>query len=232
MATTAQGKWVPLAEVGGRPLRGWLAEAEGRPRGAVVIVQEIYGVNAHIQSVVCNYAAAGYSALAPSFFDLLEDEVVLDYGAADTERGRQLVARLGMDNALRTVAAARDRLSDFGSVAVVGYCWGGAVAYLSATRLGLPAVSYYGRLVEQYLHERPQAPLQFHFGERDELIPAASVQRVAAAFPDLPLYTYPAGHAFNRLGDAHGHPPSAELAKRRALEFLARHLSPYAAGQS
>ncbi len=232
MAATPQGEWIELAEVGGRPLRGWLAKADEPPRGALVIVQEIYGVNAHIQSVVCDYAAAGYTALAPSFFDQLEPGLALDYSEADTERGRQLVAQLGMDNALRTVALARDRLSDHGAVGVVGYCWGGAVAYLSATRLGLPAVSYYGRLVEQYLHERPQAPLQFHFGERDALIPQSSVARVASAFPDVPLYTYPAGHAFNRLGDPHGHRPSAEQAKGRALEFLARHLGPSPQSQS
>lgn len=204
---------------------GWLARPAGTPRGALVIVQEIFGVNAHIRQVCADYAQAGYLALAPAVFDRIEPDVQLDYDPAGFERGRALVGELGFDRPLRDVRAAADRLvAELRSerVAVIGYCWGGAVAYLAATRLGLPAVSYYGRLVVDYLHERPQAPLQFHFGERDPLIPAEWVERIAEALPQVPLYRYPAGHGFNRLGHPDGDVDCASLARQRALDFLDR----------
>ena len=125
-------------------------------------------------------------------------------------------------DAVRQSLAALDWLLAQGctAVGVIGYCWGGVIAYLAATRLGLPAVSYYGRLVPQFLHERPQAPLLFHFGERDALIPNESVAAIARQLPATPLYRYPAGHAFNRLGDPHGDRACAALAKERTLAFL------------
>lgn len=217
------GARIELRAGDGGCIGGWLARPQGTPRGALVIVQEIFGVNAHIRQVCEDYAQAGYLALAPAVFDRLEAGVELDYDTAGFERGRALVAELGFDRPMRDVRAAADWLAaELGSerVGVIGYCWGGAVAFLTATRLGLPAVSYYGRLVVDFLHERPQAPLQFHFGERDPLIPAEWVDRIAAALPQLPLYRYPAGHGFNRLGHADGDANCAALARQRALDFL------------
>ena len=225
MNTPASARWITLESGLAQAVRGWLAMPRGTCRGALVVVQEIYGVNAHIRATAETYAEAGYAALAPCMFDLVASGTELDYSDAETQRGRVLAAEVGMDNALRVVAAAAAELSGLAKVGVVGYCWGGAVAFLSATRLGLPAVSYYGRLVEQFLHERPQAPIQFHFGEKDPLIPLSSVDRVAAALPDAPVYTYPAGHAFNRLGDSHGDPESAATATERALRFFQTHLT-------
>lgn len=195
-------------------------------RAGVVVVQEIFGVTAHIRSVVAQYAQAGFAAIAPCLFDRIEADVELRCDDAGMARGRDLVATLGMDAALRDVRAAADHLRAAGcsAVGVVGYCWGGAVAFLASTRLGLPAASYYGRLVPQFLHERPQAPLMFHYGEHDALIPPESVAQVARALPEVPLYRYPAGHAFNRLGDPHGDAPSAALAFERTVDFLRRAL--------
>lgn len=191
-------------------------------RAGVVVVQEIFGVTAHIRSVVEQYARAGFATIAPRFFDRIEADMELGCDDAGTARGRDLVAALGMDAPLRDVRAAADHLraAGCGAVGVVGYCWGGAVAFLASTRLGLSAASYYGRLVPQFLHERPQAPLIFHFGDVDSLIPADAVARVESALPTVPLYRYPAGHAFNRLGDPHGHAPSAALAFERTVAFL------------
>lgn len=192
----------------------------------LVVIQEVFGVTAHIRAVADDYATHGYTVLAPRVFDRIEAGVELACDDAGMARGRELVAQLGFDAPLRDVRAAADWLLAHGctAVAVIGYCWGGAIAYLSATRLGLPAVSYYGRLVPQFLHERPQAPLLFHFGERDALIPNAAVDAIARRLPQVPLHRYPAGHAFNRLGDPHGDPACAALAKERTLAFLRTHL--------
>ncbi len=193
----------------------------------LVVIQEVFGVTPHIRAVADGYAADGYQVLAPQVFDRIEPDVQLRCDEAGMTRGRELVGQLGFDAPLRDVRAAADWLLAHGccAVGVVGYCWGGVVAYLAATRLGLPAVSYYGRLVPQFLHERPQAPLMFHFGDRDALIPNEAVDRIAARLPSVPLFRYPAGHAFNRLGDPHGDPASAALARERTLAFLAGSLA-------
>jgi len=193
----------------------------------LVVVQEIFGVTPHIRAVADGYAADGFEVLAPRVFDRLEADVELGCDAQGLARGRELVAELGFDAPLCDVRAAADWLLARGcrAVGVVGYCWGGVVAFLCATRLGLPSVSYYGRLIPLFLHERPQAPLIFHFGERDESIPDEIVARIGARYPAIPLHRYPAGHAFNRLGDPHGDPACAALARRRTLDFLAAALA-------
>jgi carboxymethylenebutenolidase len=122
------------------------------------------------------------------------------------------------------VHAAALALRAYGKVGVVGYCWGGTLAMLAATRLGLPAVSYYGARSVAYLHEHAQAPLLFHFGERDASIPPDDVAAIRAAHPQAALHVYPAGHAFNRQGHPDCHPTSAELALGRTLDFLEQHL--------
>ncbi len=198
------------------------AYARGAGSIGLVVVQEIFGVTAHIRRVVDDFAQCGFAAVAPQFFDRVRSGVELDTDAAGVAQGRDLVATLGMDAPLRDVEAAAAALRCRGArrIAVVGYCWGGSLAFLAATRVGLCAVSYYGRLVSQYLHEAPQAPLLFHFGARDETIPAAVIDAIAARYPNVPLHRYDAGHAFNRLGDAHGEPQSAALALQRTIEFV------------
>ena len=230
------GQWIPLDTPAGR-IAAWLAEPAGAARGGLVVVQEIFGVNAHMRSVVDGYAAAGYVALAPAFFDPVEPGVELDYDPAGTARGRELVAQLGLDAALQIVAAAaawlQARLAGRGeptAVGTVGYCWGGTVALLSALRLGLPSVSYYGArdlpfLEDPQLVASPRAPVMFHFGQDDPLIPDAAVQAHRQALPGMEVFTYPAGHAFNREVDADAyHAPSAALARQRSLAFFAGHL--------
>ena len=183
------------------------------------------------------YAADGYVVLAPAFFDPVEPGVELGYDQAGTARGRELVAQLGLDAALQIVAAAaawlQARLAGRGepnAVGTVGYCWGGTVALLSALRLGLPSVSYYGArnlpfLEDPQLVAKPRAPVMFHFGQDDPLIPDAAVQAHRQALPRMEVFTYPAGHAFNREVDADAyHAPSAALARQRSLAFFAGHL--------
>jgi len=217
---------IELHAMDGVRIRAHVAWPESANGLGLVVIQEVFGVTPHILAVADDYATRGFTALAPQLFDRIEPGVELECDDAGMSRGRELVAQLGFDAPLRDVRAAADWLLVSGcrAVGVVGYCWGGVIAFLAATRLGVPAVSYYGRLVPQFLHERPQAPLLFHFGERDELIPAEAVAAVARRLPDVPLHRYPAGHAFNRLGDPHGDPACAALAKERTLAFFEQHL--------
>lgn len=203
----------------------YLAKAPGTPKGGLVVVQEIFGVNAHIRDVVDRYAALGYTAIAPAFFDHVESGVELGYDEAGYARGRELVGGIGFDLAIDDVASAAEAIAFAGKIGCVGYCWGGTVALLAAIRLGLPAVSYYGARNMAFLEQTPKAPVQFHFGERDSSIPPEAVARHRAALPDAEIYVYPAGHAFNRDVDPKAYDEaSAKLALERATAFFDRHL--------
>ncbi len=203
----------------------WLAEPGATPRGGIVVVQEIFGVNAHIRSVVDRFAALGYTAIAPALFDPVEAGVELGYDAAGVARGRGLVAALGFDRALDGVAEAAGFLRSRDprqAVCAIGYCWGGSVAFLANTRLGLPAVSYYGARSMPFIREPLCGPMLFHFGERDGSIPAADVAATREAQPAAEVHTWPAGHGFNCDLRADYDPDSASKALAVTLDFLAR----------
>jgi carboxymethylenebutenolidase len=207
-------------------IAGWRADPVEAPRGALVVVQEIFGVNAHMRSVVDGYAAAGYVALAPAFFDPVQRGVELGYGEADVAKARSLVDALGFDKAVAIVDAAAQLLRGEGlKVGAVGFCWGGTIALLANLRLGLPAVSYYGARNVRFLDEPLRAPMQFHFGDSDSSIPATDIALHREKLPDAGIYVYPAGHAFNRdIDPNHYDADSARLAHRRTLEFFAQAL--------
>ena len=232
-----------IGEVG-----GWLARPDGPPRGGLVVVQEIFGVNAHMRAVTDRYARVGLLALAPALFDPVERDAELAYDEAGFEGGRALAAALGFDRAVAIVEAAAARLralladapggtgpaatgSGSGTVApgvaAVGFCWGGSVAYLANTRLGLPAVSYYGARTVPFLGEPLRAPMLFHFGARDHSIPEADVDAHRRAHPDAGLHVYDAGHGFNRDVDPRHHDAAAaRLAHARTLDFVRRATAP------
>ncbi len=214
-----------LKAIDGLEVRAFVARPEGEPKGCVVVAQEIFGVNDHIRWVIAEqYARAGYLAVAPAFFDRIESGVELGYTPEGTARGRALVDALGLDAPLRDIRAAAQQVGQGLPTGVVGYCWGGTVAYLAATRLGLPAVGYYGGRTAPYLHERLQAPAMLHFGEHDKLITMDTVRRISATHPDLPCHVYPAGHGFNRFGHPDWHADSADTALARTLAFFRQHL--------
>ena len=214
--------WIDLDTPHG-PVRAWRAEPEGAPRGAVIVLQEIFGVNAHIRVVAGRFADEGYVALAPSLYDPVEPGVELGYDADGTQRGVALRNALGFDRAVDIVAAAAESLRREGlPTGVVGFCWGGSVAFLANTRLGLPAVAYYGARSVPFLDEPSCAPMLFHFGGRDASIPPADIELHRAKQPQAAIHVYPdAGHAFNRdVDNTHYHADSAALAWRRTLDFL------------
>jgi len=221
------GKHINVPTSGTQCIGAYLAETQGKPKGGIVVIQEIFGVNAHVRSVADRFAAAGYTAIAPAFFDRLETGVELGYTDEGMQKGRQLVVELGFDRAIEDVASAAEAIASSGKIGTVGYCWGGTVALLSAIRLGLPSVSYYGARNVSFLGETLQAPVMFHFGENDPSIPPETVAKHRQMLPQMDVFSYAgAGHAFNRDVDpAHYHEASARLALQRTMAFFDKYLA-------
>jgi carboxymethylenebutenolidase len=222
------GQDITLPTAGTHCIGAYLAKADDAPRGGVVVIQEIYGVTAHIRDVADRLAQAGYTAVAPAFFDYLETGVELAYDQAGTRRGKALVDELGMPRAIEAVASAAEAIASAGRTGTIGFCWGGTVALLAAQRLAMPSVSYYGARNTGYLDAPLQAPVMFHFGEKDRSIPPAAIAKQRQQWPDMDIFTYAgAGHAFNRdvPGDAHYDEASAKRAWARTLDFLEQNLS-------
>jgi carboxymethylenebutenolidase len=221
------GEMVTLKAEDGHRLQGYRATPAGTPRGGIVIIQEIFGVNNHIKKVADSYAAEGYVALAPALFDRVEPGVTMGYSQDDITRGREIRGKLGWETMVMDVKAAVDELKKQGlTVGVVGYCMGGSLAWLAATRIpGVAAsVGYYGGAVADFAQEHPRAPVLLHFGETDTSIPKEHWDKVRAAHPEVPMHIYPAGHGFNCDERASYHEPSARQARERTLNFLRRHI--------
>lgn len=212
----------------GFALGAYAATPEGGAKGALVVIQEIFGVNAHIRSVVDGYADAGYFAIAPQIFDRVERDIELGYEEADMARGIEIAfQKLDRDLALQDIQAAIEQASVHGKVGVVGYCFGGLLAWLSACELdGVSAVSsYYGGGVAGELDRSPRCPVIMHFGELDAHIPMSDVEKVRAAQPDVEIFVYPADHGFNCDHRGSYDQAAAELALSRTLAHFERYLS-------
>lgn len=221
------GESIRLSTAGTHCIGAYLAKPKDKPKGGIVVVQEIFGVTAHIRAVADGFAKQGYTAIAPAFFDFVENDVELAYDNSGMQKGVALAGEVGLDRAAEAVASAAESISSSGKVGVVGYCWGGTVALLAAQRLGLPAVSYYGARNVPFLDQPLQAPVMFHFGAKDRSITPDAVQKHRDAYPDAPIYVYPkAGHAFNRdIDPTHYDPVGAPQALERTLAFFAKHLA-------
>lgn len=215
------GERVTLRAEDGHDFGGYLARPDGGPRGAVVVVQEIFGVNHHIRSVCDRYAAAGWTALAPALFDRVERGVELAYDQPGIDRGRAIMGQVSMDSALADVGAALERLGAPGTAAVVGFCWGGTLAWLAAARLPVrAAVGYYGGQIGKHVQLTPRAPVLLHFGETDTAIPLSVSEEVRAAHPEVMVHLYPAGHGFSCDERASYDADSAQRAWRRTQGLL------------
>jgi carboxymethylenebutenolidase len=214
-----------LLAADGNRLSAYLVKPEGTPRGAVVVAQEIFGVNSHIRRVAEQYAAAGYVAIAPALFDRQKKGVELGYDAAGLQAGMELMAHATNEGVLADLAAAIAAVRHAGRVGMVGYCWGGRVTWLAGCRTDIDAgVAYYGGGIAQSLDETPRCPMMLHFGERDSYIPAADVEKIRQAFPAGTYHLYPAGHGFNCSERSDFHPAAAHLAFDRTLDFLRQHV--------
>jgi carboxymethylenebutenolidase len=220
------GRWIEVTAGDGFKGVAYRADPAGKPRGGLVVAQEIFGVNAHIRSVCDGFAADGYLAVAPALFERYEQGVDLGYTPDDIARGREIRGRVSTGEALADIAAARDVAAQAGKVGVIGYCWGGLLAWLAAARVpGFAcAVVYYGGGITEAIGEQPRCPVMGHFGEQDAMIPMAGIQALAAAHPSAQVFTYPAGHGFNCDQRGSFHAESAKLARERSLTFLRQHV--------
>jgi carboxymethylenebutenolidase len=193
------GSMIELTASDGHTLGAYKAEPSGAPKGGVVVIQEIFGVNSHVRNVADQYAAAGYVAIAPALFDRVEKGLELGYGQEDFGKGRDTRGALGNDGITADVQAAINEAASSGKVGVVGYCFGGAVAWMAATGCdGVAAAScYYGGGIHASKDATPKCPVQYHFGDKDGGIPLNQVAEIKEAQPDIPCFVYDdAGHGF------------------------------------
>jgi carboxymethylenebutenolidase len=215
---------IELKSADGLQVSAYRAEPAGAPVGGLVVVQEIFGVNSHIRGVCDGYAADGFLVIAPALFDRLDPGIELDYSPEGVDRARALKGQADTDKALLDVDAACKAAAAAGPVFVIGYCWGGLLAWLSATRLsGLSAVvAYYGGGIGAVAGEAPHCPVQLHFGENDHAIPMGDVEAVRQAHErGVEIHVYEgAGHGFNCDQRGSYDAGSARLARERALGFL------------
>lgn len=227
------GAFVDLTAADGFVFPAYVAQPVGAPRGAVVVVQEIFGVNSHIQAVADGYAAAGYVAVAPSTFHRVKAGVDLGYTQDDMQAGfalKQAVEALPAPGVLADLQAAIWHAAQVsgGKVGIVGYCWGGLLTWRSACELqGLSAAAPYyggGMTTDEEAARTPKVPVLAHFAEEDHWIPMPSVEAFKARQPGVQVYSYPAHHGFNCDQRGAWHEPSAVLARERTLAFFAQHL--------
>ena len=220
------GSMIDLKAADGHAFKAYLAEPAGTPRGAIVVVPEIFGVNSHIRSVADGYAADGYLTIAPALFDRAQRGFESGYSQPEIQAGIALMQNVSWDQATTDVQAAIDAVRHSGRVGIVGYCWGGAVSWVAAARVpGLAAaVPYYGGAIPSLNGEQPKCPTMLHFGESDASIPLDKARAVAAAHPDVTTHFYAAGHGFNCDQRGSYDAAAATLARARTLEFFRKHV--------
>jgi carboxymethylenebutenolidase len=220
------GEFTTIMARDGHEFQAYLAAPAGKPRGAVVVLQEIFGVNSHIRSVTDGFAAEGYTAIAPALFDRIRRGIELGYGPEDRQTAIGYMQQIKADEAMKDVGAAVAVVKHSGRVGVVGYCWGGRLAYLAARELPVAcAVVYYGKVVD-LLDKKPRRPVLYHFGTLDKSIPVSDTEKIAAAHPEATLNLYEgADHGFNCEQRSSYNADAAGLARQRTLGFLARYLA-------
>jgi carboxymethylenebutenolidase len=220
------GQTITLKAKDGHSFGAYRADPEGKPRGAIVVIQEIFGVNHHIRDVTDRYAALGYVAIAPQVFDRAEKDFEAGYDQPSMERGRGARQKIKTEDLLLDTQAAIDAVKSAGKVGIVGYCMGGSVAFMGATRLeGLSAaVGYYGGQIAQVCEEKPRIPTMLHFGDQDQSIPLTDVEKIKKARPETPVFVYKAGHGFHCDERASFNAFAAQVAGGRTQEFFAKNV--------
>ena len=221
------GKQFTLTATDKHQLGAYRADPQGKPKGGMVVIQEIFGVNHHIRAVCDRFAALGYAAVAPAVFDRFARDFECGYTPDEIAHARSLLGNLNWDHMMADITAAVGDLKSAGPVGIVGYCMGGTAAFLAACRVpGLSAaVAYYGGQIAKFADEKPKCPLQMHFGEKDESIPMDVVATIKQKQPQAESYVYPdAPHGFSCDERAAYRKEASDLAWSRTQEFLAKHM--------
>jgi carboxymethylenebutenolidase len=220
-------EFVKLRAADGHELSAYIALPAGEPIAALVVIQEIFGVNAHIRSVADGYAKDGLLCVAPALFDRIQPGVELGYEGEDMQTARSMIPKLNFAKAVEDIQAAVEYAASTSgkNVGVIGYCLGGTLAWLSATRLRpKAAVGYYAGSIGNFATEEPTCPVMLHFGSQDTHIPASDVEKVKTAHPEVEIYWYDAGHGFNCEPRPSYNAAAAKEARERSVEFLKKHL--------
>lgn len=221
------GKDITLTASDGFKFGSYRADPAGAAKGATVVIQEIFGVNHHIRSVCDRLAAEGYVAIAPSIFDRSQPNFQSGYSPDEVANARKFIANPDWPAMLRDTQAAIDAVKNAGPVGIIGFCLGGSIAYVAAAKLsGLSAaVGYYGGAIVRFADDKPQAPTQLHFGEKDAGIPLTDVEAIRSKRPEVEIFIYPgAQHGFHCDERASYDKASADVAWPRSLAFFAKHL--------
>ena len=220
------GDMITLTAEDGFKLSAYKATPSGTPRGGIVVVQEIFGVNSHIRSVADGFAADGYLVVAPAMFDRIERGVELGYTPDGIKKGRELKAQITTEMMTKDVEAAIAHVARAGKVGIVGYCWGGFVAWMTAHHAsGLScAVDYYGTGTVENGELRPRVPVLGHFSDRDGSLPVDKLHEVAGRHDHVQFFIYPGEHGFNCDQRGSYHADSAKLARERTLAFFRQHI--------
>lgn len=227
------GSMIELKSADGTAVPAYEARPAGTPKGAVVVIQEIFGVNSHIRAVVDGYAAEGYLAVAPAAFHRVKPGVELGYTEADMGEGfgyKTAAEALPAPGVMQDIQAAIDHAAQAsgGKVGIVGYCWGGLLTWRAACTLqGLSAaVPYYGggMTAAAEAAREPTVPVMVHFGDQDHWIPMDTVEVFKKAQPDVTVHVYAANHGFNCDQRGSYNEAAAKLARERTLAFFAKHL--------
>lgn len=225
-------EWVQLKAADGHELSAYVARPEGEPLGALIVIQEIFGVNSHIRSVADGYAKDGFVVVAPALFDRYEKGVELNYEGEDMKKAFELYQKLNPATALLDVAAAYEHLKAEGKgIGIIGYCYGGFMSWISATRGETVkmqpscTVGYYAGGIGSVAKEEPSCPVMLHFGANDDHIGKDQIDAVREAHPEVEIFVYEgAGHGFSCDARGSYNPEAAKLARQRSLEFLKTHI--------
>jgi carboxymethylenebutenolidase len=226
------GQFIDLTAADGHKLKAYRADPAGAPKGALVVIQEIFGVNHHMRGVADGYAKDGYAVIAPALFDRVTRDVELGYQPDDIAKGREIRMKITYDQVLADVSAAAAAMKDKGKLGIIGYCWGGSVIWVAATKLDgfAAAIGYYGGDVAKFASDTPRCPIQLHFGDKDTGIPMSDVAKVQEAQKDniakgkVEVHVYPAGHGFNCDERGSYDKASATQARERALAFFKKYV--------
>jgi carboxymethylenebutenolidase len=221
------GQNVTLTAADGHKFSAYRADPAGTPKGAVVVIQEIFGVNEHIRAVTDRFAQEGYVAIAPSLFDRIEPGFESGYGPDDMGKARAFMQKADFAAMLRDTDAAKEAVKSAGPVAVVGFCLGGSIAFSAATSLDgfSAAVGYYGGRIAKVADQKPRCPTMLHFGDHDQSIPMSDVEAIKQNRPDVDIFVYHAGHGFNCDQRPSYDAESAKLAWERTMGHLQKTLA-------